>query len=141
MKKFTMLLVAFLLVFTMSGCSHKEKRYSPAEVFQKAKNKESFLMVASATTCGYCREFKEEVIEYRKMNPKADIVFVEVDKIALYKERVNFINHFLVKSTPTLYFVHKGEIVKIVEGGISADQLNELYPKHVEKGEKAEIGN
>lgn len=140
MKKFSVLLIAFFLVITISGCSfEREKRYTPAEVTLKAQNKESFLMVASATTCGYCRDFKVEVNEYRSMNPDADIVFVEVDKIQLYKERVNFINHFLVRSTPTSYFVHKGEIVKIVEGVMSAQELSELYPLHVVEGVKAEV--
>ena len=132
MKKITTLLVVFFLVLTLSACSNNnEKPLSPNDVINKTNNKESFVMVASSTTCGYCKDFKVEVKEFKNQNSDADIVFVEIDSISSYQERVDFVDLFAVNSTPTSYFFKKGKLVKTEEGVIPSADLAEMYQEYI----------
>ena len=132
MKKITTFLVAFFLVFALSACnSNYEKPLTPEELIEKINNKESFMLVASSTTCSDCKDFKVEIREFRDDNNDVDVYFFEINRVRLYQDRMNFLNAFNLNALPTSYFFHEGELLKAEEGIIKTDDLAEMYQKYV----------
>lgn len=81
------------------------------EMNNKIKNKESFIVVFTLTTCGYCIDFFQESQDYIKEIglPLWDVVLDEEPRDA--NENLDIIHkHFpSFSATPSIYYVENGE--------------------------------
>ena len=132
MKRITAFLFIFFLVLTLSACSNNyEKPLNPEDLIEKINNKESFMLVASSTTCSDCSSLKVEIREFKNDNDDAKIYFFEINRVRLYQDRMDFVNAFKLNALPTSYFFHEGELLNFKEGIIKADDIAEIYQEYV----------
>lgn len=133
MKKISTFLLVFFLMIGLSACGSNEKieTITPSDVVAKRENKESFLLVASSTTCSYCQSYKEELEAFKKQDSDANVIVVEIDQIDSYEDRADFINLYSVNATPTSFFIKDGEIVNTETGVIPSDELAKLYQENL----------
>ncbi|WP_423364164.1 thioredoxin family protein [Mycoplasma sp. P36-A1] len=127
MKKLLSLLTVFFLAIAIVGCSKSSVEVvDPAKVTEKIDAKESFILVASSTTCEYCKQYEPIVKEFTDKKENVNVVKVEIDQISDQSEKSNFINKFVISGTPTTIIISKGE-VKMTKAGVLTEAELEDY--------------
>ncbi|MEG0364947.1 MAG: thioredoxin family protein [Erysipelotrichales bacterium] len=121
MKKLTKFLGIFFMVLFVVGCGAQDKK--PSDVAEAVKNKESFIVVASASDCAACKVYMPIVDEYSKENKDTKVLNVVIDELKEDQEKTDFIAKYNVSATPTTIFFNKGEVKTIKTGTLSKDEL------------------
>lgn len=84
---------------------------------EKMKNKETFIVIFSQTTCGYCHEFFLETQAYIEDIglPMWDVVLDEEERPI--QDNLSIIHEYFstFSATPSIYFVRDGAVVDALE--------------------------
>lgn len=132
MKKLLSLLAVFFLAIGIVGCSGSAVQSTdPKGVNEKIEKKESFVLVASSTTCAYCKEYEPIVKEFTEKMPDVSVVKVDIDKISDQTEKNDFITKFVISGTPTTIMINKGEVKMTKSGALTEAQLEELANQYL----------
>lgn len=113
---------AFIADRILSKSYFKELKYD--EVIEKIKNKDSFVLLISQTTCTHCISYKpklEEVANKYKIN----IYYIE-SNLLNDEERDKFTSYINFSSTPVTVFIKNGEettVANRINGDASKDKL------------------
>lgn len=119
MKK--LLCISFcVLSLLITGCAKadlgKMVDISQEQLAEKMDNKDSFIVVFTQPTCGYCNEFKKMLEDYLP-DHGVTLYDLSIDRKVLSEEELDELLekihvHFPdMSSTPDLYYVKDGEIV------------------------------
>ena len=130
---------AFFLVVSMSGCQEKEKvckrdtgkgsvtQINLTQMETMIEAKETFVLVLSTHTCGYCLRFHEMLESYLK-NHNVDIynVYLDEEKTTVQENR-DIVNRYFEEfnSTPGIFYVVNGENKAYLAN--QSDGVNEEY--------------
>ena len=108
-----------ILCFLISGCSRdlgKLEMITVDQMKEKMEGKETFIIVFTQPTCGYCNQFKEVLDEYLPSH-EVTLLDVSLDRSAMSTEEFNAMLEDIRKyfpdmdGTPDLYYVKDGEII------------------------------
>lgn len=119
MKK--LLCISFcVLSLLITGCAKadlgKMNDISQEQLAEKMDNKDSFIVVFTQPTCGYCNEFKEMLEDYLP-DHGVTLYDLSIDRKVLSEEELDELLEKIhvyfpdMSSTPDLYYVKDGEIV------------------------------
>ena len=129
---FIIIIVASLLIISilnpnkgnLIGLNYKE-------INNKIKNKDSFILVVSQSTCSHCAEYKPKLESIAKKY-KIDIYYIDYD-LETKNNRNKFLNSFkLDGSTPITIFIKKGEMTNLfdrIEGDVSKESAIKKFKK------------
>lgn len=127
MKKILMSALALFVVITISACSGASgKDISPSQLNDKIAAKDTFIVVASQSTCGACKAYEPTVDEFMQKDKDTKLYDVVIDKISDDQEKNDFLTKYNITGTPTTLFFKNGELKTMVEGVISLDKLESL---------------
>ena len=135
MKRLLIILLGLCISFSLIGCtggqkslgSFKEISYDTCEAM--FENDETFILVISQTECENCKEYKEMLTSFTKVN-KVNIVYVEADKdLDAFQELLE--KRFPeVDESPSTIMVVNGIVREIVSGKLGAEQLAVLLTRN-----------
>lgn len=119
MKK--LLCISFcMLSLLITGCAKadlgKIEYISQEQLAEKMDNKDSFIIVFTQPTCGYCNEFKKMLEDYLP-DHGVTLYDLSIDRKVLSEEELDELLEKIhvyfpdMSSTPDLYYVKDGEIV------------------------------
>lgn len=101
------------------------------QVQSKIKNKDSFILIASASTCSHCAEYKPKLIKIAK-EYKINIYYIDYD-LESSKDQKEFLNNNKLNgSTPITLFIQNGKQTSIfdrLEGDVSKEKVVEKLKK------------
>lgn len=101
------------------------------EYTTKIKNKESFILVVSASTCSHCAEYKPKLIKIAtKYNINIYYIDYDLETSEIQKEFLD--NNNLNGSTPITIFIKNGKQTSIfdrIEGDVSEEKAIEKFKK------------
>lgn len=123
MKKILRVLLLVFAFSIVSGCSQT----SPADVQTKIDNEETFIVVASSTTCPKCLVYAPTVEEFAKQSD-VEVITIEIDKLS-EEERTSFATDYNIVGTPTTLFFVKGRLVGSLTGIKTVTELNDIITK------------
>ena len=101
------------------------------QVQSKIKNKDSFILVVSASTCSHCAEYKPKLIKIAK-EYKINIYYIDYDLESSKDQKEFLSNNKLNGSTPITLFIQKGKQTSIfdrLEGDVSKEKAVEKFKK------------
>ncbi len=101
------------------------------QVQSKIKNKDSFILIASASTCSHCAEYKPKLIKIAK-EYKINIYYIDYDLESSKDQKEFLSNNKLNGSTPITLFIQKGKQTSIfdrLEGDVSKEKVVEKLKK------------
>lgn len=136
MKK-TLLIIALLLTFVLTGCNKKE------DIIDISKNgyaEKPVFLIFKSDTCSACMEQKPIWDKVTK-EYKDSIVFKEID--IQDPKMMDFTNMFEVKSTPTIISLDKYSNISYYETGVHTEEdLKHIFDQILEQAEVIDtIGN
>lgn len=132
MKKILLSALALFIVITISACSGAGgKDISPSQLNEKISAKETFVLVASQSTCGACKAYEPTVEEFIQKDKDIKLYDVVIDKVSDAQEKNDFLTKYNITGTPTTLFFKDGELKTMVEGVISLDKLESLSNQYV----------
>ncbi len=139
MKKLSIFMCAFLMLISLSACQPKEKvckrdtskgsvtQINLAKMEAKLEAKDTFVVVFSTHTCGYCLRFHEMLDTYLE-NHNVEIynVYLDEEKTTVNENREIVNRHFEeFNSTPGVFYVVDGKNVSYLPN--QSDGVNEEY--------------
>ena len=101
------------------------------QVQSKIKNKDSFILIASASTCSHCAEYKPKLIKIAK-EYKINIYYIDYDLESSKDQKEFLSNNKLNGSTPITLFIQNGKQTSIfdrLEGDVSKEKVVEKLKK------------
>ena len=101
------------------------------QVQSKNKNKDSFILIASASTCSHCAEYKPKLIKIAK-EYKINIYYIDYDLESSKDQKEFLSNNKLNGSTPITLFIQNGKQTSIfdrLEGDVSKEKVVEKLKK------------
>lgn len=113
---------AFIADRILSKSYFKELKYD--EVIEKIKNKDSFVLLISQTTCTHCISYKPK-LEEAANKYKINIYYIE-SNLLNDEERDKFTSYINFSSTPVTVFIKNGEettVANRINGDASKDKL------------------
>ncbi len=101
----TILVGAIVADKLMSKSYFNEITYN--DLIDKIKNKESFVVLISQTTCSHCISYKPK-LESVANEYKVDVYYIDVDLLSESEEK-NLKTYISYSSTPSTVFIKNGE--------------------------------
>ncbi len=101
----------------------KELKYK--DIIEKTKNKESFVLVISRTTCSHCIDYKPKLKKIAN-NYNKNFYYIDYDLETKKNQKKLFDKLDLDGSTPITIFIKKGKQTNIfdrIEGDVSEKQI------------------
>lgn len=126
------ILIAFLLINAINN-PNKGNLISLTynQVQEKVKNKESFILVISQSTCTHCASYKPK-LEQIASNYKIDIYYIDYN-LETKENQTKFLEKFnLDGSTPITIFIKEGKQTNLfdrLEGDVSETKAIEKFKK------------
>ena len=126
------ILIAFLLINTINN-PNKGNLISLTynQVQEKVKNKESFILVVSQSTCTHCASYKPK-LEQIAADYKIDIYYIDYN-LETKENQTKFLEKFnLDGSTPITIFIKEGKQTNLfdrLEGDVSETKAIEKFKK------------
>lgn len=140
------LLLALGMVVLLAGCDDGsyERDTTAGEVIQitlsdmetMMENKESFAIMLTQTTCGYCKDFHNVLAEYQNDHHLVMYEVVLDQEPTTVQENVEIINKHITgfSTTPGIFYIEKGKSKGQLKGditnGITEDALEEWVVKY-----------
>lgn len=132
MKKFKLLII-FILILTLAGCTSKEEQYhhisniNYKEFKEKLDKKEDFILFVTREGCHFCDEMRP-VFEKALASTSNKAFELDVAKIS-QNESDEFLDNYSINGTPHVLYFKKGEegsiLKRITHGGYSEKELTE----------------
>lgn len=126
------IIVASLLIIKILNPNKGELIAINYKEFQnKIKNKESFILVVSASTCSHCAEYKPKLIKIAKKN-KLNIYYIDYDLETNQDQKEFLDNNNLTGTTPITMFIKKGKQTSVfdrIEGDVSIEKATDRFKK------------
>ena len=101
------------------------------EFKEKIKNKDSFILVISSSTCSHCAEYKPKLIKIAKKH-KINIYYIDYD-LETSKNQEKFLEeNNLTTTTPITIFIKNGKQTSLfdrIEGDVSQEKAEEKFKK------------
>lgn len=101
------------------------------QLIEKTKNKESFILVVSQSTCTHCASYKPKLEQIAK-EYHLDIYYIDYDR-EKENNQIKFLDKFdLDGSTPITIFIKKGKQTNLfdrIEGDVSKSKAIEKFKK------------
>ncbi|MBQ6494487.1 MAG: hypothetical protein IJI49_00630 [Bacilli bacterium] len=101
------------------------------EYQNKIKNKDSFILIVSQSTCSHCAEYKPKLIKIAKKN-KIDIYYIDYDLETSTDQKEFLDNNNLTGSTPITLFIKHGKQTSLfdrIEGDVSIEKVTDKFKK------------
>lgn len=132
MKKFKLLII-FILILTLAGCSSKEEKYhhisniNYKEFKEKIDKKEDFILFVTREGCHFCDEMRPH---FEKALASTSNKAFELDVAKISEEESDeFLDNYKINGTPHVLYFKKGEegsiLKRITHGGYSEKELTE----------------
>lgn len=132
MKKFKLLII-FILILTLAGCSSKEEKYhhisnvNYKEFKEKLDKKEDFILFVTREGCHFCDEMRPH---FEKALASTSNKAFELDVAKISEEESDeFLDNYKINGTPHVLYFKKGEegsiLKRITHGGYSEKELTE----------------
>ena len=132
MKKFKLLII-FILILTLAGCSYKEEKYhhisnvNYKEFKEKLDKKEDFILFVTREGCHFCDEMRPH---FEKALASTSNKAFELDVAKISEEESDeFLDNYKINGTPHVLYFKKGEegsiLKRITHGGYSEKELTE----------------
>lgn len=132
MKKIKLLII-FILILTLAGCTSKEEKYNHInninykEFKEKLDKKEDFILFVTREGCHFCDEMRP-VFEKALASTSNKAFELDVAKIS-EEESDEFLDNYKINGTPHVLYFKKGEegsiLKRITHGGYSEKELTE----------------
>lgn len=133
MKKYTIIILALITMFFISGCNNKLKTYETinySTFLDKIEKKEDFILLIGSYQCSACALFKETIEsvikEYQVKVYYIDIANMSEDEISKLDAKTHY-----GKMTPVTVFFDQGSLDTInkLEGAVSYNKVVEKFEK------------
>ena len=132
MKKFKLLII-FILILTLAGCSSKEEKYhhisnvNYKEFKEKLDKKEDFILFVTREGCHFCDEMRPH---FEKALASTSNKAFELDVAKISEEESDeLLDNYKINGTPHVLYFKKGEegsiLKRITHGGYSEKELTE----------------
>lgn len=126
MKKIKIILIAFVLLITLSACYEESnlKEISYSKINKMLENEEDFFFIVIKDGCSYCESFVPKVKEIVK---EYDIVgyILNISDMST-EESKEFEEIYKIGGTPTTIFITKGKetsIMQRIDGNVSKEKI------------------
>lgn len=120
------ILISILLIFCfITGCNKNYLKSIDYNVFkEKIENKETFIVEVVQTGCSACKNFTPR---FNKVLNKYSIEAFQINYSSLSdEEKEEFDTTFSISSTPTVFFITKGEETSVLTrmvGSLEEDKI------------------
>lgn len=132
MKKFKLLII-FILILTLAGCSSKKEKYhhisniNYKEFKEKLDKKEDFILFVTREGCHFCDEMRPH---FEKALASTSNKAFELDVAKISEEESDeFLDNYKINGTPHVLYFKKGEegsiLKRITHSGYSEKELTE----------------
>jgi len=129
MKKLLSVLSLFVLVIGLVGCGSSSTA-TPGDVESKIENKESFIVVVSASTCSFCKDYEPIIEDFQKQETDVTVIEVVIDELDA-EDRNPFVTKYNITGTPATLFFKDGELTSVRSGVLSLTELTNAFERYV----------
>ncbi len=126
------IIISFILIANENKNTNSLTEIKYKEIKEKLKNKDSFVLVVSRTTCSHCMDYKPKL---KNITNKYNITiyYIDYDNESKKNQKEFFEEFDLDGSTPITLFIKKGKQTNLfdrIEGDVSEkrviDKLKDL---------------